>query len=70
MPNQSCSLTIAAQPTSSANGLPVGLQGTIASLGPGGSGIKVDALVDNQGRCGRLASTAALSFKASPALRS
>jgi hypothetical protein len=42
-------LTIAAQPTSSANGLAVGLEGTIASLGPGGSGINVDALVDNQG---------------------
>jgi len=42
-------LTIAAQPTNSANGLAVGLEGTIASLGSGGSGINVDALVDNQG---------------------
>jgi hypothetical protein len=41
-------LTIAAQPTNSANGLAVGLEGTIASLGSGGSGINVDALVDGQ----------------------
>jgi len=39
-------LTIAAQPTSSANGLAVGLEGAIASLGPGGNGMGVDALVD------------------------
>ncbi len=41
-------LTIAAQPTNSANGLAVGLEGTIASMGSGGSGINVDALVDGQ----------------------
>lgn len=42
-------LTIATQPTNSSNGLAVGLEGTIASVGPGGSGISVDALVHGGG---------------------
>jgi hypothetical protein len=41
-------LTIAAQPTNSANGSAVGLQGTIASVNSAGAGITVNGLVDGQ----------------------
>lgn len=41
-------MAIGARPTNSSNGLAEGMEGTIVSVGPGGSGMSVDGLVSSQ----------------------